>query len=773
MGPQSFSAGASSVSISPVLAIVMGVLALVVVAVLLVPLIRFAGWIVGQVVRFITAEIADLFRLVGLLITMVALAPLALVNVLLGRWSAAEHFGRSSAAEGRAVLSCLYRLLIGHPVRLVGGAPALEGLEQRLPRAVAEAPPPTGRIDPEPAPGAAAMAAETARANIPRRVAQFAGYSILGTLPGGGSGSRLFIARPDAAKLAAFQRQGFGSVGDVVIKSFSTSGPGGSTLPQIVRENRALEAAKKLGLVLEHELTNDRFYYVMRYVPGDSLGLVAQRLHAMSGDGLKDRTLAEAVGYVCDLVGTLADYHKAGLWHKDVKPDNIIVANGHAHLVDFGLVTPLRSSMTLTTHGTEYFRDPEMVRMALKGAKVHEVDGAKFDLYAAGAVLFSVIENSFPAHGGLSQITRPCPEAVRWVVRRAMTDYDKRYPSAMAMLADLREIHRAAGEGRLDAMRPADLPSVREGDAVQPPPIAPIPALANHTPPPPVGRFQRPGAAADLPGAPQAGPARQTPGLPRRSAADQLQSARSRSAEMRRRAQARMGRSSQAVSGVGKGTAWAVFVCVVSVALLGTLISNSGSGSGANEVANVDDGQPDDSNIGPVVVMIDNESIVPAPAQPPETPTTRSGRKKVEPPAPVTIRAGVGEGTAVLVLQEPGALSPEAIDHSRGVLRRMKDAGFALVGSAALLDRPEAEDAPARELEAALRREVGLKVIPGTDARSAVNRWLAARADVGAVLWIARDGDRDQMPVHWLITAERLGTEQRAALGAILSSRAG
>ena len=37
--------------------------------------------------------------------------------------------------------------------------------------------------------------------------------------------------------------------------------------------------------------------------------------------------------------------------------------------MDFGLVTPLRSAMTLTTHGTEYFRDPEMVRMALKGVK--------------------------------------------------------------------------------------------------------------------------------------------------------------------------------------------------------------------------------------------------------------------------------------------------------------------------------------------------------------------------------------------------------------------
>ena len=88
-----------------------------------------------------------------------------------------------------------------------------------------------------------------------------------------------------------------------------------------------------------------------------------------------------------------------------------------------------------------------MVRMALKGVKVHQVDGAKFDVYAAGAVLYSVIENSFPAHGGLSQITRRCPDALRWVIRRAMTDYDKRYPSAGSMLADLNYLRRAPDPG--------------------------------------------------------------------------------------------------------------------------------------------------------------------------------------------------------------------------------------------------------------------------------------------------------------------------------------
>ena len=80
--------------------------------------------------------------------------------------------------------------------------------------------------------------------------------------------------------------------------------------------------------------------------------------------------------------------------HADLDRGRLEVAHDRAHLVDLGLVTPLSSAMTLTTHGTEYYRDPEMVRLAMQGVKVHEVGGVKFDVYSAGAVLYSMIENS-------------------------------------------------------------------------------------------------------------------------------------------------------------------------------------------------------------------------------------------------------------------------------------------------------------------------------------------------------------------------------------------
>ncbi len=418
------------------LLLVLGIVfAIVVFIYILVPLMKGLGWVVKHIFAFIGGMIGSFLRVIGGIITSIVFLPLILLNVIIGRWSAAAHFGRGLQDEFRAIGTNIYRFCIGHPARFLMLSPLVEGLERRVPQAVAHAP----------------------TSDKPRkRAGQFEGFEIVGSLKGGGSGGRLYIAKPDEKKRAQFARRGHNAE-TVVIKTFSLAD--GSSLPQIVRESRSLDAAKKLGLVLEHELSDTRFYYVMKYVPGDTLSVVTQRLHDKAGpSGLRTAELREALAYACDITSSLDQYHRGGLWHKDVKPDNIIVHDGRAHLVDFGLITPLRSSMTLTTHGTEYFRDPEMVRLALRGVKVHEVNGAKFDIFGSGAVLYSVLENSFPAHGVLSQINKKCPDALKWIVRRAMADYDNRYESTGQMLADL-EFVRAAHDPF--AVRVADLPSMK------------------------------------------------------------------------------------------------------------------------------------------------------------------------------------------------------------------------------------------------------------------------------------------------------------------------
>jgi serine/threonine protein kinase len=430
--------------------------------------------ILKNIFTFIGATVTDLLRLVGNVIAAVVFAPLVVLAIVIGRWSRSKHLAGAFSLECHSAIRCIYRLFIGNPARLLGLSSALEGVEKRVPEAMAAAP--------------------TSDKPSKKRVGAFDGYTIVGSLKGGGSGGKLYIAEPNEIKQAAFAKRGL-DADQVVIKVFSLKD--GSSMPQIVRESRALDAARKLGLVLEHELTAERFFYVMRYVPGESLSAVTKRMHSLSPrEGLDDKQLMYTIGYADDLLVVLDSYHRSGLWHKDVKPDNIIIDGKHgdakAHLVDFGLVTPLRSAMTLTTHGTEYFRDPELVRQALRGVKVNEIDGSKFDVYAAGAVLYSMIENSFPAHSGLSQITKRCPEALRWIVRRSMAEYDRRYPSATAMLADLRVVMTADDPFKV---KPVDLPSVKIGDNVEPDPIPePMPAYGA-----PFAQSETPKAASPVP----------------------------------------------------------------------------------------------------------------------------------------------------------------------------------------------------------------------------------------------------------------------------------
>jgi serine/threonine protein kinase len=471
--------------------IALGVLAIIF---LVVPLLKGIGWMIGglfnalgwvlrHVFEFIAGMLTDIVRFVGAIIAGIVLLPMVLISVVIGRWSAAGHFFRSMKRECGVGTMCLYRVVLQRPLRflLLGGL--LEGVEERVNEAWEGAP-----------------TADKPR----RRTGTFEGYTIVGSLPGGGSGAKLYVAEPDGTG----RRRSAEMPQRVVIKSFALTD--GSSLPQIVRESRALEAAKQLGLVLDHGMDEHRFYYVMPYRQGDHLGIVTRQLHGRSdGRGLAGRQLSEAFGYVRDLLATLSRYHGAGLWHKDVKPDNLIVHDGRAHLVDLGLVTPLRSAMTLTTHGTEYFRDPEMVRMALRGVKVHQVDGAKFDIYAAGAVLYFVLENTFPAHGGLSTFSKKSPEAARWIIRRSMTDYNKRYETAAQMLADLDYVASAPDPYEV---KPADLPSMRGAGA----PPAPEPdetpgvevevmAAAGSPVPPPAAAPPEPVAAAPAAPAPETG----------------------------------------------------------------------------------------------------------------------------------------------------------------------------------------------------------------------------------------------------------------------------
>ena len=128
-------------------------------------------------------------------------------------------------------------------------------------------------------------------------------------------------------------------------------------------------------------------YLAMEYLPGRTLrNLLDER------GWFPPR---EALGIMVPLLSGLAAAHRAGLVHRDVKPENVLVApDGHLKVVDFGLARALtvgHQTRTGQIIGTVAYLAPEQVTGT--GAD------ARTDIYAAGIVLFELLTGTKPYTG--------------------------------------------------------------------------------------------------------------------------------------------------------------------------------------------------------------------------------------------------------------------------------------------------------------------------------------------------------------------------------------
>ncbi|MFB0986522.1 MAG: hypothetical protein QMB94_09495, partial [Phycisphaerales bacterium] len=137
---------------------------------------RGVGFLVGHVIEFIFGMIGDTARILGAIVASIVLAPLAILNILIGRWSAANHFADGVKREAFVIGKGLYRVAVRRPLKLLFLDGMLEGVEVRAVEDLKAVP---GR-------------------DRPSRGLQFPGFEITGSLPAGGSGAKLYIARPDS-----------------------------------------------------------------------------------------------------------------------------------------------------------------------------------------------------------------------------------------------------------------------------------------------------------------------------------------------------------------------------------------------------------------------------------------------------------------------------------------------------------------------------------------------------------------------------------------------
>ncbi|HZM26160.1 MAG TPA: serine/threonine-protein kinase, partial [Gemmatimonadales bacterium] len=148
-------------------------------------------------------------------------------------------------------------------------------------------------------------------------------------------------------------------------------------------------------------------YYVMPYVAGESLRQKMTREGALP--------VPEAARLLHEVADALGKAHRAGIVHRDVKPENILLSDGHALVADFGVakaVSEAGSKGNLTSAGmavgTPAYMSPE------QAAGDPHVDH-RADLYALGVVAYEMLTGQPPFTGGTpqqilaAQVTTPPP----------------------------------------------------------------------------------------------------------------------------------------------------------------------------------------------------------------------------------------------------------------------------------------------------------------------------------------------------------------------------
>jgi serine/threonine protein kinase len=198
---------------------------------------------------------------------------------------------------------------------------------------------------------------------------------------------------------------------------------------------------KNVVAVYDVSEAEGQFYLVMEYLSGETLRSWLHRIIQAGGDVLYP--VAEMI--IQNILEGLDAAHTAGVVHRDVKPENIMLTGNpesgdyNLKILDFGIARAVDSAAVITTTtstGTALYMAPEQRTAA-------DTVGPPADLYAVTAIFYELLLGV--ATGGrwapLSTQRKDLPAGIDAVIDKGLSNYPRsRYQNAQEYLRALHEI---------------------------------------------------------------------------------------------------------------------------------------------------------------------------------------------------------------------------------------------------------------------------------------------------------------------------------------------